>query len=61
MFPNFSLRKVDMFFGITHVIGSNIEEVIIGGWKKVEVGKINYLFAVIMNLNASEHMLSFHL
>ena len=53
MFPCFSLRKVDMFFGITHVSGSNKEEVMIGGRKKVEVGKINYLFAVIMNLNVS--------
>ena len=53
MFSYFSLRKVDMFFGITHVIGSNIKEVMIGGRKKVEVGKINYLFAVIMNLNVS--------
>ena len=42
-----------MFFGITHVTWSNIEEVMIGGRKKVEVGKINYLFAVIMNPNVS--------
>ena len=48
-----------MFFGITHVIGSNIKGVMIDGWRKVEVGKINYLFAVIINLNVSEHMLSF--
>ena len=50
-----------MFFGITHVTGSNIEEVMTGGRKKVEVGKINYLFAVIISLNVSEHMLSFNL
>ena len=33
----------------------------IGVRKKVEVEKINYLFAVIMNLNDSEHMLSLDL
>ena len=61
MFSYFSLRKVDMFFGITHVIGSNIKEVMICERKKIEVEKIDYLFAVIMNLNVSEHMLSLNL
>ena len=50
-----------MFFGITHVIGSNIKEVMIGERKKIDVEKIDHLFAVIMNLNISEHMLSLNL
>ena len=35
-----------MFFGITHVIASNIKEVMRAGRKKVEGEKINYLFGV---------------
>ena len=35
-----------MFFGITHVIWSNIKEVIRAGRKKGEVEKFNYLFGV---------------
>ena len=50
-----------MFFGITLVIGSSFKEVMSAERKKVEVEKINYLFAVTMNLNVSEHMLSFNL
>ena len=35
-----------MVFGITHVIESNIKEVMMGGRIKVEVEKFNYLFGV---------------
>ena len=60
MFSYFSLRKVDMFIGITHVIGSNIKEVMRAGRKKVEGEKINYLFGVRNKENLSDWKLHIH-